>query len=227
MIAKKDKKVLELLEKRIEQFTKDPIDILAKILNEKGLDWVKKIPNGIGAVKDADFKGLFVLLTDGTNFYWRLHRYDNNSIITSPTEIVDLLMEGESQNRGEMIDYETIIPLLKGSKDDLKNELEKKKLREITSIGPDKINKTIIEIFDQLSKYGPEGEKLAAMFRELSDRLSVVKELKKASERGELLEKAKAILPTMMEVKKKEDYKAMGELNLKRICWCYFRSSNP
>lgn len=227
MIAKKDKKVLELLEKRIEQFTKDPIDILAKILNEKGLDWVKKIPNGIGAVKDADFEGLFVLLTDGTNFYWRLHRYDNNSIITSPTEIVDLLMEGESQKRGEMIDYETIIPLLKRSKDDLKNELEKKELREITSIGPDKINKTIIEIFDRLSKYGPEGEKLAAMFRELSDRLPVVKELKKASERGELLEKAKAILPTMMEAKKKEDYKAMGKTHLKRICWCYFRPFNP
>jgi len=227
MIAKKDKKALELLEKRIEQFTKDPIDILAKILNEKGLDWVKKIPNGIGAVKDADFKGLFVLLTDGTNFYWRLHRYDNNSIITSPTEIVDLLMEGESQNKGEMIDYETIIPLLKKSKDDLKNELEKKELREITSIGPDKINKTIIEIFDALSKHGPEGEKLAAMFRELSDRLSVVKELKKASEQGELLKKAKAILPTMIEAKRKEDYRATGKISMKRVCWCYFKPSNP
>lgn len=223
MIAKRDKKVLELLEKRIEQFTKDPIDILAKILNEKGLDWVKKIPNGIGAVKDADFEGLFVLLTDGTNFYWRLHRYDNNLIITSPTEIVDFLMEGESQNRGEMMNYETIIPLLKKSKDDLKRELEKKELREITSIGPDRINKTIIEIFNRLSKHGPEGEKLAAMFRELSDRLPVVKELKKAAEQGKLLEKAKAILPTMIEAKRKENYRATGRVNLRRICWCYFR----
>jgi superfamily II DNA/RNA helicase len=223
MIAKRDEKVLELLERRIEQFTKDPIDILAKILNEKGLDWVRSLPNGIGTVKHTNFEGLFILLTDGTNFYWRLNRYDNGSTTTSPTEIVDLLMEGESQNRGEVIDYETIVPLLKKAKEDLREELKKMERREITSIGPNRINKTITEIFDSLSKHGPEGERLAAMFRELADRAIVVKQLKKAADQGKLLEEAKKILPTMMAAERKEADITMDKVNLRRICWCYFK----
>lgn len=43
--------------------------MLARILNEKGLDWVKSIPDSIGGIKHADFDDLFALFTDRTNYY--------------------------------------------------------------------------------------------------------------------------------------------------------------
>ncbi|MCS7127160.1 MAG: helicase-related protein [Thaumarchaeota archaeon] len=222
MIAKNDSRVLELLERRIEQFTKDPIDILARILNEKGLDWIKEIPEGIGSIKDGEFEGIFVLFTDGENFYWRLHRYDNNKIITSPTEIVDLLLEGDSQKKGENIDYEIIIPLLKMTKENLLKELEEQVKRAKTMTGPFRPDRKVRQIYETLSSHGQDGEKLAAMFRKVSESKIIVDQLWRAMQQGKLMEEAWKILPKAVENHSKESEKKLPE-KLKRICWCYFR----
>jgi superfamily II DNA or RNA helicase len=221
MIARNDERVLEILEQRIEQFTKDPIDILARILNEKGLQWVERIPNGIGAIKRSSFNGIFALLTDGDNFYWRLHVLDKDKerVITSPTEIVDLLLEGESENRGEKLEYDKLIPLLVMVKESLKNELEEIMRRENTAMGLVRVDKKIRTIFDALSQFGDEGEQLAAMFRKIASRSAIVNHLYRAYLEGKLLEEARKILP-----------KAVQEIattnpetkELRRVCWCYF-----
>ncbi len=52
-IAAGDRRVLEELRERMEQFTRDPMDQLAKIIKERGEDWLKKIPYGIGGVQEA------------------------------------------------------------------------------------------------------------------------------------------------------------------------------
>ncbi|BAJ49895.1 helicase domain-containing protein [Candidatus Caldarchaeum subterraneum] len=221
MIARNDERVLKILEQKIEQFTKDPIDILARILNEKGLQWVERIPNGIGAIKRGTLNGIFALLTDGDNFYWRLHVLDKDKekIITSPTEIVDLLLEGESDNRGEKLEYDKLIPLLVMVKESLKKELEEVMRRETTAMGPPRVDKKTRTVFDALSQLGDEGERLASMFRRVASKPAIVNHLYRAYLEGKLLEEARKILP-----------KAVQEIattnpetkELRRVCWCYF-----
>ncbi len=221
MIARNDARVLEILEQKIEQFTKDPIDILARILNEKGLQWVERIPNGIGAIKRSSFNGIFALLTDGSDFYWRLHILDKDKerVIISPTEIVDLLLEGESDNRGEKLEYDKLIPLLVMVKVSLKNELEEIMRRETTAMGPVRVDKRIRIIFDALSQFGDEGERLAAMFRRVASRPAIVNHLYRAYLEGKLLEEAREILPKAVQ----EIETANPETKeLRRVCWCYF-----
>ncbi len=220
MIARNDVKVLEILEQKIEQFTKDPIDVLARILNEKGLEWVEKIPNGIGAIKKSSLNGIFVLFTDGSNHYWRLHVLDKNQIITSPTEIVDLLLEGESENKGEKLEYDELIPLLRMAKESLRKELEEADRRMVTGIGPDKVDKRIQTIFNALSQQGDEGEKLAAMFRKVAVKPAIVNQLYRAYIEGNLIREAKEILPKMVQEKKPPNPEIK---KLRRICWCYFK----
>ncbi|MEM2932559.1 MAG: helicase-related protein [Nitrososphaerota archaeon] len=222
MIARNDKAVLDLLEKRIEQFTKDPIDILARILNEKGLDWVEKIPDGIGSVKDVNFNGLFVLFTDGENFYWRLHHYDSDKVITSPTEIVDFLLEGDNQKKGENINYDAIIPMLREAKGLLLKELEEQRKKVITLHGTVRPDKKVRQIYETLSRHGPEGEKLAAMLRKVADSKAIITQLWTALKRGNLIEEAREILPKAITKYNEESEKELPN-KLKRICWCYLR----
>lgn len=84
----------------------------------------------------------------------------------------------------------------------LKEELRKMELREITEIGPDRINRTVIEIYDLLSRQGSEGERSAAMFRELADMPVIVKQLSKAAKQGKLL-KLEKYCRKMIATKKK------------------------
>jgi len=222
-IARNDNKVLEELEQRIEQFTKDPIDILARILNEKGLEWVKRIPDGIGAVKKGVFKGIFVLFTDGHNYYWRLHQFgDGNKerVITSPAEIVDLLLAGDSESRGERLEYDEIIPLLRMAKEALRSELDELLRREVTEIGLGKVDRRVRIIFEALSQAGDEGEKLAAMFREVASKQAVVNLLYKAYLEGRLVEEARTILPHAIQERKTDKRNA---IRVRRVCWCYFK----
>lgn len=224
-LAKNDSKVLEVLEKQMEQFIRDPIDILVKILGEKGLDWVQKIPSGIGAIKDANFKGLFVLFTDGKDFFWRLHDFSNDKIISSPNEIVDLLLEGDSEQKGESIPYEELVNLLRQVKDEMKKEIEKKILMERTR-GP-RADKLIRELYDALSLSGEEGERLAAMFRKVTNQATVVRTLQDAYRKegiDGLLKKAKEILP--IAVLQEKFVEREEPKKLKRVCWCYFREVN-
>jgi len=67
-----------------------------------GFEKVSRLLDGIGAVKDADFEGLFILFIDSNreNNYWVLHRFYDNKYTISPTEIIDILLKGENSNRG-------------------------------------------------------------------------------------------------------------------------------
>lgn len=225
-IARNDITVIEMLEKRIEQFTRDPIDYLSEIINKQGLDWVKKIPNGIGAVKRADFEGLFVLFTDTDeeNFYWRLELLDNGEMITSPTNIVDLLLSDERDSKGEQIPYDKIIPLLRAAKSKLMEELREQKKREKTLDLLVKTNKKVVRQIDEtLLKYGEEGERLAAMFRKKASSKSVVEQLWRALHNNRLIDEARAILPKTMNIQT-ETEETVPE-KLKRVCWCYIRKA--
>jgi len=147
-LARNDQGVLDLLSKELEQFTSDPRDTLARIMNERGLDWLKSLPKGIGAYKTSDREGLFVLFTDGDELYWNLKYYDQKGgSVFSPSEIIDILLKGETQNKGESIDYRPLIERMKDMKNETKWDLESRRRREKTLQGsPPKVTQTIREI---------------------------------------------------------------------------------
>ena len=220
-IAKNDATVLEILERQLEQFVRDPIDILARIMNEKGLDWVQKLPNGIGAIKTANFDGIFALFTDGENYHWRLLNLTENRLITSPNEIVDLLLAGNNQEKGGKVEYEKIVGLLSRLKTDLQKELEGKIIAERTrEVRPDK---RVREIYNALSMHGKEGESLAVMFKKFSKRETIVAKLYRVlrNEPEKLIETAKELLQNTAFLEK--EIEEEKEIKLKRVCWCCFR----
>lgn len=125
-IARNDPTVLKFLEEQVEQFTKSPQDYLVEIIQQQGEEWLKSIPTGIGAIKKADFEGIFVLFVDtdtasrasttvttaatvdtGTttatavgkrNFYWYFKNYDSNEELTSPLLIVEKFLSDKAMN---------------------------------------------------------------------------------------------------------------------------------
>ncbi|MDW8044077.1 MAG: hypothetical protein RMJ30_07580, partial [Nitrososphaerota archaeon] len=78
------------------------------------------------------------------------------------------------------------------------------------------------QIYETLSSHGQDGEKLAAMFRKVSESKIIVDQLWRAMQQGKLMEEAWKILPKAVENHSKESEKKLPE-KLKRICWCYFR----
>ena len=173
----------------------NPKDTLAKIINERGYEWLESLPRGIGAIKKGlDRDGLFVLFTDGNDFYWRLRYYDKKSeTMTSPTDIVDTIMEGEIDNSGESIDYNSLISRMKDMKEDLRQQLEARANRERALEGvPTRASQPIREIFDELANSGIEdAERLAMLFRKQSNRQTVVAALQNARRQGQLVAKAR------------------------------------
>ena len=98
-LAKNDQTLMDAMTRELEQFTNSPMDELARIMSQKGLDWLKSLPKGIGAYKKSERDGLFILFTDGEDFYWRLKYYDKTKeTVSSPSEIINVLLKGESQN---------------------------------------------------------------------------------------------------------------------------------
>jgi len=229
-IAKNDPRIIDLLTRQLEQFTNSPIDTLARIMNERGLEWLKSLPKGLGAYKQNAPSGLFVLFTDGQDFYWRLKYAGQNDTITSPNEIIDTLLQGENHNSGENISYEPLIGLLREMKADLKSELEEQKRREATIEGTvARATASIREIYDALAKSGSDGEKLAVAFRKAAGNANVVRALQRAMREGDLEEKARDLL--MREVASEEDQNTTGvvkkeedETKLTRVCWCWLQN---
>ncbi len=217
-IADGDKTILEELEKRIEQFTRDPLDDLARIINEQGLDWVKQLPNGIGAIKRGERSGVFALFKDDENeeYYWRLKWLDSGETIGNPTEITSTLLSGEVHNKGDIINYDQLIDKLKQLKEELIKELEKRRSIDIT-IGdtPIHTNKLVRIIYDALEKSGEY--ELAVRFRKASNDPLVVRLLKKALDEGRLVEVARKLLSSGIKESRSTEHKP---LKLKRICWC-------
>ncbi|BAJ50608.1 DNA/RNA helicase [Candidatus Caldarchaeum subterraneum] len=217
-IAAEDRSILAEIEKRIEQFTRDPLDDLARIINEKGLDWVEKLPNGIGALKKDNLNAVFALFTDGQQLHWRMKNLDTGETSTKPSEIVPILLRGDPHSKGERINYDTLVDKLKQLKEELKTELDKKHAIETTIEGmPIHSNKTIREIYDALEKTGEEGIKLAAIFKKHANNPNIVKQLKKALNQGNLLEEAKKLLKNEPQTK---TINPTQKRKIKRICWC-------
>jgi len=223
-IAKNDPTLLDAMTKELEQFTNSPMDTLAKMMSEKGLDWLQSLPQGIGAYKQGKRPGLFVLFTDGKEHYWRLKYYDKDKeTVTSPNEIINTLLQGETKNSGENISYEKLIECIVKIKQELKAEIERSKRREKTIAGfPIKATSTIKEIYDELAKSGEEGEKLAVAFRKASSRQNIVTALNRARREGTLLQKAKELLQKeeALPIPKPEEEK---ETKLTRVCWCWIQ----
>lgn len=230
-IAKNDPTILDRLAKDLEQFTSDPKDTLAKIINERGYEWLESLPRGIGAIKKGlNRDGLFILFSDGTDFYWRLKYYDGKSeLVTSPTDIVDTIMEGEIQNSGESIDYGSLVGRMKEMKEELKQQLEVQVNRERALAGvPPRPTQLIRDVYNELANSGAEdGEELAALFRDQSNRQAVVTALQNARKEGKLLEKAREILTlTRLSAEGSEaPTEPNGEVRLNRVCWCWIQPS--
>lgn len=220
-LAKNDPSALYALEKDLEQFTNSPMDTLANIMKERGLDWIKSLPRGIGAYKHGEKPGLFILFTDGETFYWRLKDLQTGQLTTSPTEIINTILEGENRNKGDLINYEILIDHMKTMKKELRAEIETMRRRERTLAGTvPRATKTIKEIFDALATSGPDGEKLAAEFRKNASRQTLVRALLKAKKEGRLLTKAKELLQHRVKepMTERDEEK---EIRLRRVCWCW------
>jgi superfamily II DNA or RNA helicase/HKD family nuclease len=215
-IAAEDAMVLAEIEKRLEQFTRDPRDDLAEIINEKGIDWVKNLPDGIGAIKRGGMNAVFALFTDGEKHYWRLKNLDSGKVIDNPSEIIKLLLSGDDvQTKGVRIDYESLVDVLRALKVELLNEIrEKERVRITRERVPTSPNKVVKEIYDTLEKMGEI--ELAARFREASSNSRTVTLLKKALEKGRLVEEARKLLSQIGDTKPMD----RKPIKLKRLCWC-------
>jgi SNF2 family DNA or RNA helicase len=223
-LARGDSTVLESLARELEQFTTDPMDALARIMDEKGLDWLKSLPAGIGAYKEGTRDSLFILFTDGKEHYWRMKYFDGGKeTVTSTNEIVNLLLVGDTSNKGQMIQYASLIDRMREMKGELAAELERRRQRSATLEGtPAKPSKVVREIFDELARSGAEGEELAAAFREMANRSALVRELQEARKNGELFKRARELL-------KNEKGRGLAAgpqvgaepLKLRRVCWCW------
>jgi superfamily II DNA or RNA helicase len=215
-IAAEDNMVLAEIEKRLEQFTRDPRDDLAEIINEKGIDWVKSLPDGIGAIKRGGMNAVFALFTDGEKHYWRLKNLDSGKVIDNPSEIIKLLLSGDDVHaKGVRIDYAPLVDVLRTLKAELLNEIrEKERVRITRERVPASPNKVVKEIYDTLEKMGEI--ELAARFREASSNSRTVTLLKKALEEGRLVEEARKLLSQIGDTKPMD----RKPIKLKRICWC-------
>ncbi|MHB8568098.1 MAG: helicase-related protein [Nitrososphaerales archaeon] len=230
-IAKNDPSILERIAKDLEQFTSDPKDTLAKIINEKGYDWLESLPKGIGAIKKGlNRDGLFILFSDGTDFYWRLKYYDEKKeLVTSPTDIVDTIMKGDIQNSGESIDYASLVGRMREMKEELKLQLEVQVNRERALAGvPPRPTQMIRDIYNELANSGAsDAEELAALFRDQSNRQAVVSALQNARKEGKLLEKAREILRQAVTSEDGgQSQSVQYGVRLTRVCWCLIRPSS-
>ena len=216
-IAGEDNTVLAELERRIEQFTRDPLDDLARIINERVFDWIKQLPDGIGAVKKGERDGVFALFTDGQEHYWRLKWLETGETIDSPSEITTILLSGEVHNKGEQINYDELIDKLKQLKTELMQKLEKERMIRDTVEGVPPPNRDIRKIYEELERQGEY--ELAAKFRDASNDSQVVRVLKKAFEEGRLVEEARRLLYGRRGAERLE----RKPIRLKRVCWCVIK----
>jgi len=211
------------LEKDLEQFTNSPMDTLATMLKERGMEWIINLPTGIGAYKEGEEPGLFILFTDGAELYWRLKHFKNGELVTSPTKIINLVLKGESHNKGENINYGDLIDSMQAMKQELFEELIAARRRRRTLRGAAASPSRIIkEIYDELAKHEPDGEKLALLFRKNSTKQTLVSALVRARKNGVLVEKARELLTRVNS--DKEFVEKEKEIELKRVCWCWIHA---
>ena len=217
---------IEKLSRELEQFTSDPLDTLAKIIQDRSIEWLERIPDGIGAFKKGKRDAMFVLFRNGSDLYWRTKYFDGNREMSdSINDTVSILLDGESENHGERIDYGRLLERIREMKESLKKELNERRQREITLGGtPVRATKTVKEIFDELANSGGDGEVLAARFRARSNNQSLVSALYKARKESRLVDKARELLQESTD-SGQEPAGQSSEIKLKRVCWCWIQPS--
>ena len=222
-IAKNDPKILDVLMEKVEQFTKDPIETLAAIINNKGEKWLQDLPIGIGAYKHSSRNGLFILFRDGGSFYWRLKFFDGGKeTIQNPNEIINLLLDGDYDNKGEIIDYTELMAQFKDLKSSLRKKIEdEKKIKDIQQGRKLGATKQEREIYEALQKLGSEGMGLSAIFNVARARQTVVASLNKALKEGDLLERAREVLRSYNSSANDGEKSGFDiDTSLRRVCWC-------
>ncbi|MGI0080964.1 MAG: hypothetical protein ACRECH_15245 [Nitrososphaerales archaeon] len=133
-------------------------------------------------------------------------------------------MEGDIQNSGESIDYASLVGRMRDMKEELKQQLEVQVNRERALAGvPPRPTQVIRDIYNDLANSGTaDGEELAALFRDQSNRQAVVTAMQNARKEGKLLEKAREILRQSAATRDNgETQSAPAEVKLTRICWCW------
>jgi ERCC4-related helicase/HKD family nuclease len=227
-MGRNDQSVLEVLKEQLEQFTSDPIDQLARMIAEKGEEWLKDIPYGIGAYKQYSRNGMFILFRNGDRFYWNLKFFDGaQEMIQNPNEIIEILLSGQSDTSGETIDYSMMMSRFRQLKESLKEKL-KEELKTAVIMKDTKFGSTQKEreISTALKKMGDEGIRLSAVFNTQRTRTSVVNSLYKAYKEGNLLDKARVILH-IDNISDNQGTDPVSEVKIepRRVCWCLLKKS--
>jgi superfamily II DNA or RNA helicase/HKD family nuclease len=222
-LARNDPGILKALTMELEQFTSSAMDTLAEIMNKEGLNWLKTIPNGIGAYKDGEKQQLFVLFRDSDDLHWRMKNIDDKTYNNSPTEIVKLLVAPPNDEAGTPIDYQPLVHHMRQMKQELKKELQDAQARVITTRGvPVSKSRNAVVIYEELCKIKPEGETLAAIYREQSNSQSLTRTLIKAVRQNNLDEVAHKVLKPQTSTPPP----APREIKPKRVCWCWIGPKN-
>lgn len=226
-IGVNDSKVLGILKEQLDQFTRDPVDVLAKIINDRGEEWLKEIPYGIGAYKQYTRDGIFILFRNEDEFHWVLKFFDGNKeFVQNPNEIIEVLLTGDVDNMGETIDYSSLMGGFREIREWLKRGMEDEFKAELISKGTKfRSTKQEREISNALRKLGDEGIMLSARFNNLRSRTAVVNSLYKAYKEGNLLEKAREILMVGEQSEKDDPAISVEDKRFepKRVCWCWLR----
>ena len=215
LIAEGRSDILLELEREMEQFTNDPKDQLMEIIDQKGEEWIKNIPRGIGAFKKYDKFGLFCLFTDGEKFYWRLELDDEKALISDPGQIISVLMKDSNLDTdGQKIEYSKLVGKLRSLKDKVKESVSKESQRRRTSSSVPGLTKQGKAVFEKLLQFD---EELALRFRQLANRETLVRSLYESLDDETFIEKAREIILNQFN----EDVPSGDkDLTLKRICWC-------
>lgn len=215
LIAEGKSDILVELEKELDQFTNDPKDQLMEIIDQKGEEWIKNIPRGIGAFKKFDKNGVFSLFTDGEKFYWRLKMEGGKELISDPGQIILILMEESDKDiSGQKIEYSNLVKKLKDLKESVLESISKEKMRRKSSTVIPNLTKQSSEVYNKLAE---NDEELALKFRQLVNMETMVRSLYESLEDEDFLEKAWEVILKQFSKKSTSPEK---EITLKRICWC-------
>ncbi len=214
LIASGDENILNVISRNLEQFNSDPREKLLAIINEKGEEYLQKLPRGIGAYKLYNRDGVFALFKDDeNNYYWRLEF--NNEIIKDPSQIVSILLDNyENDTSGESINYEYIVKKLKKLKENIINEYNENK----NNVNASKIVHTLTNkdkiIIGKLNQFD---EELSLFYMDINDE-KLTDTLYDHINDDNFYKMAKEFIEKYGP--KNNIIDDPKDLKLKRICWC-------
>ena len=215
LIAEGRSDVILELETEMEQFTNDPKDRLMEIIDQKGEDWLRTIPRGIGAFKKYYKPGLFSLFTDGEKFYWTLKFDDGKNSISDPGQIISVLLKDSTNDtEGQKIEYGKLVGKLRDLKDQVKESISKESKRRKSSASIPGLTNQGKAVFEKLVQLD---EDIALRFRQLSSKETLVRSLFESLNDEQFYQNAKEIILKQFNQDAPSGEKALA---LKRICWC-------